>query len=506
MQAFEELMLDVWREVGRHETIQESVKGVARILGREVPLEALVVRCFESSRHCVETVAASRECGMEGRTECSRDRMRRLGAWCKEGRVDRRPPASVTAGFSGEILAGPLKPPGGVNGAVILVAKPGARLETRHIALVKALLSPLSVALENDMRLREMLSLREAAEAERQALLNRLGRKDLGDAIVGADEGLRLVMGRVELVTKSDVPVLILGETGTGKELVARAIHRGSNRANGPIIRVNCGAIPPELIDSQLFGHEHGAFTGANETHKGWFERADGGTLFLDEIGELPLPAQVRLLRILQDGWLERIGGRQAIHVDVRIVASTHRDLAAMVADGQFREDLWYRIAVFPILLPPLRERTEDIPALARHFAERAAVRFGLPELMPTDKDLDLLAGYAWPGNVRELAAVMDRAALVGNGRCLEIATALGINGVQGNPPDYAGREETGRVFPTLEDVNRRHIQAALKRTQGIIDGKNGAAKLLGVNGYTLRGRMRKLGLNWSAFREDAGE
>ena len=175
-------------------------------------------------------------------------------------------------------------------------------------------------------------------------------------------------MERVELVARSDVPVLIFGETGSGKELVARAIHNRSPRAKGPFIRVNCGAIPHELIDSQLFGHEKGAFTGAVETRKGWFERADGGTLLLDELGELPLAAQVRLLRILQDGWLDRVGGQRPISVDVRIVAATHRDLAAMVAEGKFREDFWYRIAVFPIVLPPLRERREDIAGVGAAF------------------------------------------------------------------------------------------------------------------------------------------
>ena len=185
-------------------------------------------------------------------------------------------------------------------------------------------------------------------------------------------------MERVDLVAQSDVPVLILGETGSGKEVVARAIHKGSRRQPGPFLRVNCGAIPPELIDSELFGHERGSFTGAVATRKGWFERADGGTLFLDEVGELPPAAQVRLLRILQDGSFERVGGQRPLHVDVRIVAATHRDLHAMVADGRFREDLWYRIAVFLVRIPPLRERIEDIPALAAAFrpASRSAAGY----------------------------------------------------------------------------------------------------------------------------------
>src|SRR3990172_1207138 len=234
-------------------------------------------------------------------------------------------------------------------------------------------------------------------------------------------------MQRVDMVSRSDVPVLILGETGTGKELVARAIHNRSERHSGPFLRVNCGAIPRELIDSQLFGHEKGSFTGASETRQGWFERADLGTLFLDEIGELPLDAQVRFLRVLQDGFVERVGGAKPIRVNVRVVAATHRDLAGMVRENAFREDLWYRIAVFPILLPPLRERTGDIPELARHFAERAAVRFGLSPVMPSEADIQLLTTYDWPGNIRELGTVIDRAAILGNGRALELAAALGI-------------------------------------------------------------------------------
>ena len=185
-------------------------------------------------------------------------------------------------------------------------------------------------------------------------------------------------MEQVQLVAPSDTPVLILGETGSGKEVVARAIHSRSRRASGPFLRINCGAISPDLVDSELFGHERGSFTGAVAERKGWFERADCGTLFLDECGELPLPAQVRLLRVLQDGTFQRVGGERPMHVDVRVVAATHRDLPAMVASGQFREDLWYRIAVFPVRLPPLRERLTDIPALATHFALRAAKRLGL--------------------------------------------------------------------------------------------------------------------------------
>ncbi|MFM8634019.1 MAG: sigma 54-interacting transcriptional regulator, partial [Planctomycetia bacterium] len=249
------------------------------------------------------------------------------------------------------------------------------------------------------------------------------------------------------------------------------------------------------------------------------FERADRGTLFLDEIGELPLPAQVRLLRVLQDHQIERVGGKAPLHVDVRIVAATHRDLSAMVKDRTFREDLWYRINVFPILLPTLRERLEDVPALVRHFVERAATRFGLPAVKPTEADLRLLADYHWPGNIRELGAVIDRAVILGGGRTLDVVTALGL-GRQPPPPPateatmYEVIPETvpletttsrphgtGEIVP-LAAAMKQHIERALASTRGRIEGRRGAAALLQINPHTLRARMRKLGIDPDPFRE----
>ncbi|NQT38257.1 MAG: sigma-54-dependent Fis family transcriptional regulator, partial [Planctomycetes bacterium] len=232
------------------------------------------------------------------------------------------------------------------------------------------------------------------------------------------------------------------------------------------------------------------------------------GTLFLDEIGDLPHAAQVRLLRILQDGWLERVGGQHPINVHVRIVAATHRDLAGMVAEGKFREDLWYRLAVFPMVLPPLRERHEDIPELAKHFAERAATRFGLPLVMPAQDGINLLMSYPWPGNVRELAAVIDRAAILGDGERLEIGKALGVDAgwptspVAGNGPKPQRISATPEIV-TLDTAVRHHIETALAATKGRVEGPHGAALLLDINPHTLRARMRKLRIDWKRFRDD---
>jgi transcriptional regulator with GAF, ATPase, and Fis domain len=327
------------------------------------------------------------------------------------------------------------------------------------------------------------------------------------ERLIGGDTGLAAVMTRADMVARSAAPVLLFGETGTGKEIVARAIHERSTFRAGPFRRVNCGAIAPELIDSELFGHEQGAFTGAASRRKGWFEQANGGTLFLDEVGELALPAQVRLLRVVQDGEVVRVGGERPVRVHVRIVAATHRDLPAMVEAQTFREDLYYRLAVFPIVIPPLRDRPHDIRAFAEYFAGRAAQRFGLRPVAVSEDDVRALAEYRWPGNVREIGAVMDRAVLIGQGRTLEVAAALGLSvrppaGAAPPPPPAA----TGGAIEPLDVVIRRHIEAALQETHGRVEGPFGAARLLRINPHTLRARMRKLEINWRGFRTDVDE
>jgi transcriptional regulator with GAF, ATPase, and Fis domain len=514
MERFAPLLLDIWREVGRHIEIGEAVARCTPLLARRVPVDQVLVRRLDLAHGGVETLGPS-----PTRESLAPAVLQELAAFCRRQRplrgtavsVSRRLPGALPEGVEGEVLACPLLHDGEPAGLLILTARAGRHFEREHEDIATALAEPFAVALANDQRIAELESLRRAAEADKRSLLTRLGREDLSESIVGADGGLAGSMERIELVAPSDVPVLLLGETGSGKEVAARAIHTRSPRAAGPFLRVNCGAIPTGLIDSELFGHERGSFTGASAQRKGWFERADRGTLFLDEIGELPLAAQVRLLRILQDGSFERVGGTRPLHADVRIVAATHRDLQAMVGEGRFREDLWYRLAVFVIHLPPLRERPEDIAALATHFALRAATRFGLPPLTPTRDDVSLLAGYAWPGNIRELGAVMDRAVLLGQGRALEVGKALGpgtggaprpssVESVASPPVTSAPLELPGAA--RLDDAMVRHIEAALARTFGRIEGPFGAARALGVNPHTLRARMRKLGIDWRRYRE----
>lgn len=511
------LLLFIWREVAKHIELQESAATITMKLKTEVGLSGL--RVDKVGTACVETLFTSSEVHPQLVQECSVEQQRALLAWAGQRTMRELPQfadAALSAIFRCDIaqraLVGPLIVDAGLAGILHLYWP--SSLSGNFDRIAQSLLDPFAAAIANDFRISQLKALQAAAEAERNSILARIGRNQIGDeAVVGSEAGLKSVMERVALVVKSDVPVLILGETGTGKEVISRAIHNRGRRAAGPFIRVNCGAIPSELIDSQLFGHERGSFTGASEQHQGWFERANGGTLFLDEIGELPLAAQIRLLRVLQDHQIERVGGKKSIHVDVRIIAATHRDLAAMVKQRQFREDLWYRINVFPILLPPLRERVEDIPALAEHFAHRAASRFGLPVVEPTQHDLLLLASYAWPGNIRELGAVLDRAAILGNGQRLEVAKALGIGqqvqaSYESNEPTFYEVIPETPVKPldatpisTLDEAMKQHIYRALAATNGRIEGPLGAAKLLGINPHTLRARMRKLSVEWSRFR-----
>ncbi|NIR28486.1 MAG: PAS domain-containing protein [Gammaproteobacteria bacterium] len=346
---------------------------------------------------------------------------------------------------------------------------------------------------EQNQRLREEIEAHRRAKATIEYLVDEIESGLNFGEIVGNSPSLKELLGRVELVAATDSTVLIQGETGTGKELIARAIHSRSPRGDQPLVKVNCAALPRELVESELFGHEKGAFTGATQQRKGRFELAHKGTLFLDEVGELPLEAQVKLLRVLQEGEFERVGGTRTLGTDVRVLAATNRDLASEVEAGRFRSDLFYRLNVFPVTVPPLRERRNDIPLLARHFMVKASRQLGKPlrELSPAF--LEQALAYAWPGNIRELENVVMRGAILSPGPLLELPESLPGTPVQRAAPDPSGPSPV--PLRTLEAVERDHIQATLEHTQWVVEGERGAAALLGLNPSTLRGRMRKLGI-----------
>ena len=322
-------------------------------------------------------------------------------------------------------------------------------------------------------------------ERENQALLEREEKRGFPE-IIGSSPVMAKVFDTIRRVAGSDISVLIVGESGTGKELVARAIHRQSHRKDGPFIAINCGAIPETLLESELFGHEKGAFTGALSRKIGRFELADGGTIFLDEIGELPLDVQSKLLRVLQEGQFERVGGTKTFQIHVRVIAATNRELAQEIRAMRFRPDLFYRLNVFPIALPPLRERQDDISLLAEYFVQKYASRMGKKIVSIPQAFHKALGTYSWPGNIRELEHVIERAVILTEGECLQSIAIYSQSGGEIG--------EDGTVL-TLESCERRHIEQVLEQVAWKISGSGGAAELLGLKPTTLEARMKKLGI-----------
>ena len=320
-------------------------------------------------------------------------------------------------------------------------------------------------------------------------------RSSMFEEVVGSSPALRKVLTQVEKVAPTDSTVLILGETGTGKELIARAIHNRSRRAARAFVSVNCAAIPASLIASELFGHEKGAFTGAIQRRVGRFESADGGTLFLDEIGELPPETQLALLRVLQEREFERVGGRRPVTVDVRVLAATNRDLEAAITDGSFRQDLYYRLNVFPIHLPPLRERTGDLPLLVEYLVERYAKKAGKKIRRVSNETLELFKRYAWPGNVRELQNVIERAVIL----CESDTFSVDASWLRAERPKISDRNVT--LTWDLAAREKAIIEDALRETSGRVSGAKGAAARLGIPRQTLESKLRKLGINRYRFR-----
>ncbi|MDD2237761.1 MAG: sigma 54-interacting transcriptional regulator [Kiritimatiellae bacterium] len=374
-------------------------------------------------------------------------------------------------------------------GMLTIWAKGENRFTTHHAELLKSVKDPLAIALSNARRYQHMVRLKELLAEDNRAAYRDLERIS-GNQVIGADFGLRSVMELVYHVAPTSSPVLLLGATGTGKEVIANAIHMSSPRRNQPFIRVQCGAIPESLLDSELFGHEKVAFTGAVHTKRGRFERAEGGTIFLDEIAELTQEAQVKLLRVLQEKEFERLGGSKTMKADVRVIAATHQNLQQRVTEGRFREDLWFRLNVFPIHLPPLRERKQDINALVHFFIERKCREMNLPTPRLDAGVMDRLTAYAWPGNVRELQNIIERALILCQGGDLQIPP-LGQSGAAAP----AAESRPPRELLALNHVTAEHIRRVLEWTNGRIEGPGGAAELLQINHGTLRARMKKLGI-----------
>lgn len=460
-------------------------------------------------------------------------------------------------------MAAPLIVDSEVLGVIVLIGTAPHCFNRKHEQLLGMLMGPFALSLSNTIQTQDIAAEKEKIAKEKR-ILERHANFLSSNILVGSGGGLKKVVEAIQQLEDMESPVLILGETGTGKELVAAAIQKSSRRKNEPFVKVNCGAIPETLLDSELFGHEKGAFTGASNLRVGRFEQAHGGTLFLDEVGELSLHAQVHLLRVLQDGIVQRIGGTRSIRVNVRIIAATNRDLAEMRRQGLFREDLFHRLHVFPIAVPPLRERLEDIPLLVKHFIDKTALRLNISAPKLFTESLPSLSNYAWPGNVRELENLVERAFILNPAGPLDLEqflppslrptvppilntddpllrsiiderVALALAALQvpsyiphaaspsftpsGNfmlsavcapsqiPPPSPMPSTAGSTSPveasappSLADSMRQHIEAALEHCHGKVYGSYGAAEYLQINHNTLRARMRKLGIDPKFF------
>jgi transcriptional regulator with GAF, ATPase, and Fis domain len=398
--------------------------------------------------------------------------------------------AEGIAGFGGQ----PLAHRGQVLGVLAVFAR-GA-IGPECMDWLRTIADHTAAAIATARAFAQIEELRARLEMENEYLREEVAQAGAFGEMVGQGPALEALARQIDLVAPTDAAVLILGESGTGKELVAREVHRRSKRAGRPLVKVNCAAVPRELYESEFFGHARGAFTGALRDRAGRFELADGGTLFLDEVGEIPLELQAKLLRVLQEGELERVGEERTRKIDVRLIAATNRDLRAEAEAGRFRQDLYYRLSVFPVELPPLRQRSEDVPLLAEHFLALAARKMGRPRPRLTLANVQQLQRYHWPGNVRELQHVIERAVITAEGGRLLIELPAAPAGAPGTLATASALE----VEQVLTDAEVRrleadNIRAALRRTGGKVSGAGGAAELLGMKPTTLASRIKALGL-----------
>jgi transcriptional regulator with GAF, ATPase, and Fis domain len=542
MQAYEALKLEAALRQQAEEMLRAVTEGTAGVTGADFfrPLvrhlaaalqvrHAFVTECRDTARTTVRTLAfwtgeAFRE-PVEyavADTPCQAVMDGRISYHARE--VQRHFPRDTdlvalgTESYLGVPLLGSA---GQVIGHLAVLDQRPMEDDPRRTAVLKIFAARAGAELERQYAeerlqraLAEVEALKNRLQAENVYLQEEIQAEHPFEEIVGNSPALLAVLRKVERVAASDSTVLVTGETGTGKELVARAIHARSARQDRPLVKVNCSAISAGLVESELFGHVKGAFTGAIERRIGRFELADGGTIFLDEVGELPLETQVKLLRVLQEQEFEPVGSSHTVRVDVRIIAATNRDLNEAIRAGRFRSDLYYRLNVFPIDVPPLRERRSDIPQLAMFFLSSLSKRFGKRIDAVSEETMERLVAYPWPGNIRELQNVIERAVVLSPGPVLELDRDLiptrtpenhpGANDFLGHAAGPLVRKSSGRLrttgsssrqMPSLQEVERGHILAALKHTGGVIEGPRGAAKILDLHPNTLRSRMQKLGI-----------
>jgi len=389
----------------------------------------------------------------------------------------------------------PLLKRGEVLGAVDFISFEKRSFDRGEVELLQDVSEIVSIAVSNALAFEEIKALKEQLQAENRILQDEIVQRSIFEEIVGSSQSLRNVLAAIDRVAPTDSTVLITGETGTGKELIAHAIHRRSSRAGRALVKVNCAALPAELIASELFGHEKGAFTGALQQRIGRFETANGGTIFLDEIGELTPEMQIALLRVLQEKEFERVGGNRTIHADVRVITATNRDLKRQVSEGSFRADLYYRLNVFPIHAPALRERIDDIPILVDYFISRFATRMGKRIRQMDRRTLDALERYSWPGNIRELQNVIERGVILADSEVFRLEPGT----LPGDAPNNL--EKPGPESPGTREQQKAQIEAILRETRGRIAGPDGAAARLGIPASTLESRIKTLKINKHLFR-----
>jgi formate hydrogenlyase transcriptional activator len=489
------LLLEVNNAIISNLTRESLFHAIAEALRAVVPFDRAVL--YDSDKDLLRTFALEGR-DLHGHTHALHKHVSRLGTavgWAVENRQARlrsnleqeqRLPGDdiLLDGGVRSYLIVPLMVRGRAIGALLLASFTSNRYSSDDVPLVEEVAKQIALAVDNMQAYEEISRLRGQLEAENRYLQEEIKSDYNFEEIVGQSPALKRVFKAIETVAPAGTTVLILGETGTGKELVARALHNLSSRRGKALVKVNCAALPSGLIESELFGHEKGAFTGAVARKIGRFELAHGGTLFLDEIGDLPLELQPKLLRVLQEGEFERVGASDTTTVDVRVITATNRDLERAVGEGRFRPDLYYRLNVFPIQLPPLRERKEDLPLLVRYLAMRYGARLAKRIPAVSRETMDVLEAYPWPGNIRELENVIERAMILSEGAELDVSGSL--------PTRRGG---AGAGVRTLEDIQREYIRLVLEQTGWRVSGRGGAAELLGMKPTTLEARMKKLGI-----------